>query len=219
MKCAMPKPAADGRDCRRLRRHRATPTTTSRCRRARARQATPPDNTASPEKTALGRELFFDARLSRDERVSCATCHQPDKGFSNGERFAKGVGGKVGNHGRFRRVSCNVGLSGSLSILGWPRARLLRRRRLVPIQDPARDGHAAGGSRLAPKLNGIADYRRQFQAALRRRAGSRSGSPMALASLRAGAAGPVLDAHAVRPLPERATTSRRHCNRRCRPRA
>jgi cytochrome c peroxidase len=35
-------------------------------------------------KAELGKRLFFDKRLSGDAALSCATCHQPDKGFSDG---------------------------------------------------------------------------------------------------------------------------------------
>ena len=48
----------------------------------------PADNPQSPEKIALGRQLYFDRRLSLDNTVACADCHNPDKGFSNGDQFA-----------------------------------------------------------------------------------------------------------------------------------
>ncbi len=49
------------------------------------------------EKIELGRHLFFDARLSADGTVSCATCHDPLSAFSMSERFATGIHGQVGN--------------------------------------------------------------------------------------------------------------------------
>ena len=36
----------------------------------------PKDNPQSPEKIELGRQLFYDKRLSRDETISCESCHQ-----------------------------------------------------------------------------------------------------------------------------------------------
>ena len=45
-----------------------------------------------PEALALGRQLFFDSRLSADGRVSCASCHQPNLGFQDGRRTALGLG-------------------------------------------------------------------------------------------------------------------------------
>ena len=56
----------------------------------------PKDNPQTAEKIALGKQLYFDKRLSKDNTVSCASCHAPDKGFSNGDRFATGVGGAKG---------------------------------------------------------------------------------------------------------------------------
>ena len=46
---------------------------------------------------ALGRDLFFDPGLSRDGRVSCATCHLPQRSFSDGRRVPLGVLGRPGN--------------------------------------------------------------------------------------------------------------------------
>ena len=56
----------------------------------------PRDNPVTPEKVALGRKLYFDKRLSKDGTVSCATCHDPDKGFADGKKVSEGVGGKKG---------------------------------------------------------------------------------------------------------------------------
>ena len=45
---------------------------------------------------ALGRRLFFDPRLSLDGAISCASCHQPQKAFSDGRRVARGNRGQLG---------------------------------------------------------------------------------------------------------------------------
>ncbi len=42
----------------------------------------PADNPPTPEKIALGRKLFFDARLSANGTMACATCHDPAQGFT-----------------------------------------------------------------------------------------------------------------------------------------
>lgn len=44
----------------------------------------PADNPMSPEKAELGKLLFFDPILSGDNKISCAHCHHPEKGFSDG---------------------------------------------------------------------------------------------------------------------------------------
>jgi cytochrome c peroxidase len=116
-----------------------------------------PENPAAPATSALGRELFFDARLSRDGRVSCASCHQPDKGFSNGERFAAGVGGKIGT----RNVPGLMNVAYSKSLFWDGRAATLEAQALMPIENPAEmDMRPAD---LAARLNGIADYSERFR--------------------------------------------------------
>jgi len=57
---------------------------------------TPEDNQLTAEKIELGRRLFFDRRLSRDQSISCATCHDPARAFSDGRRTAVGVFGRSG---------------------------------------------------------------------------------------------------------------------------
>jgi cytochrome c peroxidase len=118
----------------------------------------PATNAATPAKVALGRELFFDPRLSRNERVACATCHDPAHGFSNGERVATGVDGKPGT----RNVPglLNVGYHRSLFWDG--RVRTLEEQALAPIQNPRE--MAMPLAELVTKLDGIASYRRQFEA-------------------------------------------------------
>jgi cytochrome c peroxidase len=51
-------------------------------------------NPTTPEKVELGRLLYFDPVLSGDNTQSCATCHHPDLGFSDGRITSMGAGGK-----------------------------------------------------------------------------------------------------------------------------
>jgi cytochrome c peroxidase len=53
----------------------------------------PPDNPSTPEKIALGRQLFFDPILSSTGDVACATCHQPAHGWADGRATPIGIGG------------------------------------------------------------------------------------------------------------------------------
>jgi len=47
-------------------------------------------------KAALGKRLFFDTRLSGDAAISCATCHQPDKAFTDGLALSQAYPGSKG---------------------------------------------------------------------------------------------------------------------------
>jgi len=56
----------------------------------------PDSNPITKEKIDLGRLLYFDERLSKDDTVSCATCHHPSQGFSDGLKTSRGVDGQTG---------------------------------------------------------------------------------------------------------------------------
>ncbi len=56
----------------------------------------PGDNPQSQEKIKLGKKLFNDKRFSADGTVSCATCHSPDKAFTDRLRVSKGFKGQEG---------------------------------------------------------------------------------------------------------------------------
>ena len=55
----------------------------------------PPDNPMSKAKIELGKLLFFDPRLGGDASVSCATCHDPEQGWSWAEDISRGYPGTV----------------------------------------------------------------------------------------------------------------------------
>ena len=57
----------------------------------------PSDNPMSKDKVDLGRTLFFDVRLSRDNTISCATCHSPQNAFTDNRRVSQGIDSKVGD--------------------------------------------------------------------------------------------------------------------------
>ena len=56
----------------------------------------PQNNPQSPEKIQLGDKLFHDVRFSADGKVSCATCHAQDKGFTDNLRVSVGFKGLTG---------------------------------------------------------------------------------------------------------------------------
>ncbi|MEM8812268.1 MAG: cytochrome c peroxidase [Pseudomonadota bacterium] len=60
-----------------------------------------------PEVAALGKRLFYDTRLSGDTTLSCASCHQPDKAFTDGEALSAAYSGAA--HFRNTPTLANVG--------------------------------------------------------------------------------------------------------------
>lgn len=56
----------------------------------------PTDNPQTVEGISLGRKLFFDPILSLDQTQSCASCHQPQKAFTDGLPLSIGIAGQEG---------------------------------------------------------------------------------------------------------------------------
>jgi cytochrome c peroxidase len=56
----------------------------------------PADNQMTPERVELGRKLYFDTRLSHDNTVSCATCHDVTRGFTDQRAVSEGIKGQQG---------------------------------------------------------------------------------------------------------------------------
>ena len=56
----------------------------------------PADNPQTESKIELGKRLFHERRFSADGTVSCASCHQADKAFTDGLARATGIGGQIG---------------------------------------------------------------------------------------------------------------------------
>jgi cytochrome c peroxidase len=54
----------------------------------------PPQNPMTIQGVSLGKQLFFDPRLSGNNQVSCATCHRPELSYSDGRTTSVGVSGK-----------------------------------------------------------------------------------------------------------------------------
>ncbi|WP_321473088.1 cytochrome c peroxidase [uncultured Paludibaculum sp.] len=50
----------------------------------------PAGNPVTAEAVTLGRKLYYDRRVSGDDTIACASCHAPDKGFTDGQRFSTG---------------------------------------------------------------------------------------------------------------------------------
>jgi len=92
----------------------------------------PERNPLSAETIAMGRRLFFDRRLSRDESISCATCHDPEHAFADGRALAVGIDGRFG-----RRNAPSLVNRGYGRLFFWDgRSRQLEEQVLKPIEDP-----------------------------------------------------------------------------------
>ncbi|MSR59335.1 MAG: c-type cytochrome [Planctomycetaceae bacterium] len=59
----------------------------------------PDDNPYTAAKSELGRFLYFDKRISSDNTLSCASCHETEKAFTDSSPFSTGIGGKKGGRG------------------------------------------------------------------------------------------------------------------------
>jgi len=70
----------------------------------------PNDNLNSAAKIELGRLLFYDPILSGEQDVSCATCHHPEFGYSDGRDLSIGVGGQGLGPARFDAVNDDIGI-------------------------------------------------------------------------------------------------------------
>jgi cytochrome c peroxidase len=122
----------------------------------------PEDNPLTAAKIELGKQLYFDARLSKDDTVSCATCHDPRSAFADprGKATSAGVGGKLGP-----RNSPTVLNAAFLAQQFWDgRAVSLEDQALRPMVDPvemAMPDHAA----IVAKLKGFPEYASPFEAA------------------------------------------------------
>ena len=89
-------------------------------------------NPLTRAKVELGRQLYFDTRLSKDNTISCASCHAPEHGFAKETQFGVGVGGQLG--GRNSPVAYNRILSGKQFWDG--RADSLEEQAKGPIANP-----------------------------------------------------------------------------------
>ena len=70
-----------------------------------------PSAEVNQARALLGKRLFFDSRLSGDTQLSCASCHQPEKGYSDGLELARAYPGSL--HFRNTPTLINVALRGS----------------------------------------------------------------------------------------------------------
>lgn len=105
----------------------------------------------------LGRQLYFETRLSADNTISCASCHHPQEGFARHTPTGVGIGGQKG--GRNSPSSYNRILSDKQFWDG--RAESLEAQAVGPIQNPIEMGNTHAGA--VKTLKSIPGYVLQFQ--------------------------------------------------------
>lgn len=113
----------------------------------------------SPEKTELGRTLFFDPILSKGQDMSCATCHNPSLGFSDGLQTAQGLDGNS-----LQRNSMSLWNVGYSTKLFWDgRATTLEEQMSLPLH--AENEMAGSDEETVARLKAIPAYVALFESA------------------------------------------------------
>ena len=118
----------------------------------------PADNPITPEKVGLGKMLFFDKRLGKDNKMSCETCHLPEKGWADGKQVSTKFDGMPNT--RNTPTLYNVGFYESWYWDG--RAATLE----AQIKAAWERQMGGDGAAVAMTLNGIDGYKTAFQSAM-----------------------------------------------------
>jgi cytochrome c peroxidase len=117
----------------------------------------PPGNPQSSAKIHLGKELYFDTRLSADGTVSCATCHNPALGWSDEGPTSKGIHGQLGG-----RRAPPVSNAAYAPLQFWDgRSPSLEDQAKGPIQNPIEMGNTHQA--MIQTVDRIAGYIEEFR--------------------------------------------------------
>jgi len=118
----------------------------------------PAGNLNYAAKVSLGKQLYFDGRLSKNNAISCAFCHNPVAGFADPNQTSVGVVGKRG--GRQAPTVYNTAFN---EFQFWDgRAGSLEEQAIGPIHNPIE--MAETHENVVKKLSHIKGYQEQFQA-------------------------------------------------------
>lgn len=120
----------------------------------------PENNPLTAEKIALGHMLYFDERLSADNTVSCATCHHPDKGWSDNLSVSTGIKGQQGT----RNAPTVINSTYMLSQFWDGRAKNLEEQAKGPLINPIEMGQS-NHEIVVEKIKTIPGYQPLFQKA------------------------------------------------------
>lgn len=118
----------------------------------------PSTNLNYAAKLELGKQLYFDGRLSKNGAIACAFCHNPGTGWADPRQTSIGIGGGVG--GRQAPTVLNTAFN---HVQFWDgRARSLEEQAIGPIHNPIEMGETH--ENVVAKLNKIKGYQQQFRA-------------------------------------------------------
>ena len=118
----------------------------------------PPNNPQTSQKIRLGKLLYFDTRLSKDNTVSCATCHDPAMGWSDAGPTSKGIDGKFGG-----RRAPPVSNAAYAPLRFWDgRAPSLEEQAKGPIANPIEMGNTHDA--MLRSVQDIPGYVKEFEA-------------------------------------------------------
>jgi cytochrome c peroxidase len=117
----------------------------------------PSGNLNYAAKVSLGKQLYFDGRLSKNNAISCAFCHNPMTGFADPNQTSVGVGGQRGG-----RQSPTVYNTAFNLFQFWDgRAGSLEEQAIGPIHNPVE--MAETHDNVVPKIGKIKGYQELFQ--------------------------------------------------------
>ena len=102
--------------------------------------------------------LYFDTRLSKDGKLSCATCHDPKMAWAEHTPTSEGIGGVFGQ----RNAPTVINAAYATSQFWDGRAATLEEQALGPIENPIEMGHHLDA--MIRDLSKLADYNQRFQA-------------------------------------------------------
>ncbi len=124
----------------------------------------PADNPMSAAKVELGRHLFYDKRLSNNQTMACASCHEQARAFTDGKATGEGSTGHP-----LPRGSMSLANVGYLSIYTWANPKLgdLEAQALVPLfaDFPLELGAQQDTPAILRRFADDADYQEMFAAA------------------------------------------------------
>jgi cytochrome c peroxidase len=105
--------------------------------------------TLTPARVALAQKLFFEARLSGDGTVACATCHNPDRAFTDGRSVSVGIHGRAGQ----RNAPTVLNALYNKHQFWDGRVRTLEQQAALPITNPFEMGSASIGDAVSMIAN------------------------------------------------------------------